>query len=46
MDNQLNNSRDHFIQGMSRISTFWGFPSGDGRHLWGHLPLARTRLAG
>lgn len=30
MDNQLETARQHFIQGMSRISHFWGFPKAMG----------------
>lgn len=30
MDNQLESARQHFIQGMSRISHFWGFPKAMG----------------
>ena len=30
MENQLETARQHFIQGMSRISHFWGFPKAMG----------------
>lgn len=30
MDNQLETAHQHFIQGMSRISHFWGFPKAMG----------------
>jgi DNA-binding transcriptional regulator GbsR (MarR family) len=30
MKNSLNQARDHFIQGMSRIANFWGFPKAMG----------------
>ncbi len=30
MDNDLDNAREHFIHGLSRISNFWGFPKAMG----------------
>ena len=30
MNEELSNARENFIQGMSRISQFWGFPKAMG----------------
>ena len=44
MDPALLEARDHFIQGMSRISSFWGFPRAMGA-IYGALYLSPTSLS-
>jgi DNA-binding transcriptional regulator GbsR (MarR family) len=39
MDDPLTKAREHFIQGLSRISHFWGFPKGMGA-IFGALYLS------
>lgn len=44
MTKTLENSRDHFIQGMSRISHFWGFPKAMGA-IYGAIYLSPSPLS-
>ena len=44
MENDLDQARDHFIQGMSRISSFWGFPKAMGA-IFGVLYLSPEPLS-
>jgi len=44
MADALLQARDHFIQGMSRISHFWGFPKGMGA-IYGAIYLSPTPLS-
>ena len=44
MADQLDNARDNFIQGMSRISSFWGFPRAMGA-IYGAVYLSPTPLS-
>ncbi|MCA9950745.1 MAG: hypothetical protein KDE48_13940 [Anaerolineales bacterium] len=44
MTDQLDNARDNFIQGMSRISSFWGFPRAMGA-IYGAVYLSPTPLS-
>ncbi len=44
MDTQLNEARQHFIQGMSRISHFWGFPKAMGA-IYGAIYLSPQPLS-
>ncbi len=44
MTDQLDNARDNFIQGMSRISNFWGFPRAMGA-IYGAVYLSPTPLS-
>lgn len=44
MDSNLIDSREHFIQGMSRISSFWGFPRAMGA-IYGALYLSPQALS-
>lgn len=44
MTEQLDNARDNFIQGMSRISSFWGFPRAMGA-IYGAVYLSPTPLS-
>ncbi|MBW8010961.1 MAG: hypothetical protein FVQ83_06930 [Chloroflexi bacterium] len=44
MDNSLNSAQEHFIQGMSRISHFWGFPKAMGA-IYGAIYLSPTPVS-
>ena len=44
MDTQLEEARQHFIQGMSRISHFWGFPRAMGA-IYGAIYLSPQPLS-
>jgi DNA-binding transcriptional regulator GbsR (MarR family) len=44
MNNNLENARQNFIQGMSRISSFWGFPRAMGA-IYGAIYLSPTPLS-
>jgi DNA-binding transcriptional regulator GbsR (MarR family) len=44
MNSNLENSRQNFIQGMSRISSFWGFPRAMGA-IYGAIYLSPTPLS-
>jgi HTH-type transcriptional regulator, glycine betaine synthesis regulator len=44
MDTQLNEARQHFIQGMSRISSFWGFPRAMGA-IYGAIYLSQQPIS-
>lgn len=44
MDDSIQEARDNFIQGMSRISNFWGFPRAMGA-IYGALYLSPTVLS-
>ena len=44
MGDQLSSARDHFIQGMSRISSFWGFPRAMGA-IYGAIYLSPEPLS-
>jgi DNA-binding transcriptional regulator GbsR (MarR family) len=44
MDNTLEQARQHFIQGLSRISQFWGFPKAMGA-IYGALYLSPEPLS-
>jgi DNA-binding transcriptional regulator GbsR (MarR family) len=44
MDDQLNQAKDNFIQGLSRISQFWGFPKAMGA-IYGALYLSPAPLS-
>ncbi len=44
MTDELDNARDNFIQGMSRISSFWGFPRAMGA-IYGAVYLSPTPLS-
>jgi len=44
MDSELINARQNFIQGMSRISNFWGFPRAMGA-IYGAVYLSPTPLS-
>lgn len=44
MDNELVAAREHFIQGMSRISHFWGFPKAMGA-IYGAIYLSPEPLS-
>ncbi len=44
MDTQLDEARQHFIQGMSRISHFWGFPKAMGA-IYGAIYLSQRPLS-
>ena len=41
MSSELDDSREHFIQGVSRIAHFWGFPKGMGA-IYGAIYLSPT----
>lgn len=43
MDKNLSSSREHFIQGVSRIAYFWGFPKAMGA-IYGAIYLSPTPL--
>lgn len=43
MDEQLSNASDNFIQGISRISNFWGFPKAMGA-IYGAIYLSPTPI--
>lgn len=43
MDSNINNSREHFIQGISRIANFWGFPKAMGA-IYGAIYLSPDPL--
>ncbi len=43
MESELNKSREHFIQGLSRISEFWGFSRGMGA-IYGAIYLSPSPL--
>ncbi|HEX6302863.1 MAG TPA: MarR family transcriptional regulator [Anaerolineales bacterium] len=44
MDSTLDQAREHFIQGMSRISSFWGYPRAMGA-IYGALYLSPQALS-
>ena len=44
MDPELINARENFVQGMSRISHFWGFPKAMGA-IYGAIYLSPTSLS-
>ncbi|MFO7680808.1 MAG: hypothetical protein R6X34_12230 [Chloroflexota bacterium] len=44
MDEELNQARDHFIQGMSRVTHFWGFPKAMGA-IYGAIYLSPTAVS-
>lgn len=44
MDDSIQEARDNFIQGMSRISNFWGFPRAMGA-IYGALYLSPTAMS-
>ena len=44
MQNQIAEARNHFVQGMSRISNFWGFPRAMGA-IYGAIYLSPTPLS-
>lgn len=44
IENELNQARAHFIQGMSRISSFWGFPKAMGA-IYGAIYLSPNPLS-
>lgn len=44
MNNSLENAKQNFIQGMSRISNFWGFPKAMGA-IYGAIYLSPTPLS-
>ncbi len=43
MENNISNSRKHFIQGISRIANFWGFPKAMGA-IYGAIYLSSDPL--
>lgn len=44
MSDELNQARDHFIQGMSRVTHFWGFPKAMGA-IYGAIYLSPTPIS-
>ena len=44
MSSELDDSREHFIQGVSRIAHFWGFPKGMGA-IYGAIYLSPTSVS-
>lgn len=43
-EDQISQAHDHFVQGMSRISNFWGFPKAMGA-IYGAIYLSPTPLS-